>query len=122
MRRDNLLHKRKWLVIMSLHSSFPGQVSSEENIQSHEPGKNMNEQWLRCQLLKGMFSDEVAIKCMVRGKEFSVFVPKDFVSGEVDQEGKVRVMVFQLAGTSWAVLPSAQKSIIPINDHDLVSA
>ena len=30
----------------------------------------MIEQWLRCHLLKGMFSDEVAIKFTYRGKNF----------------------------------------------------
>jgi hypothetical protein len=56
------------------------------------------------------------------GRDFSVFVPREFVSGELDQVGKVKVMVFQQGGASWAVLPTAQRAIIQINDGDLVTS
>lgn len=82
----------------------------------------MWEQWLRCQILKGMFSDELAITYKPRGSTVptSVFVPKELVSGDINHEGKVKVTVFRQGDTSWAILPSAQKMVIPINDADLI--
>ena len=107
---------------MSTHSSFVVELDSEGTIQTQKPGKNMSEQWLRCHLLKGMFSDEVAIKLTSGGKDFSVFVPREFVRGQVDQIGEVKVMVFHQGGARWAVLPTAQRAIVQINEADLVIA
>lgn len=83
----------------------------------------MWEQWLRCQILKGMFSDELAIIFRPRGatNPTSVFVPKDLVWGDVNQEGKVKVRVFRQGDTSWAVLPTAQQMVIPVDEGDLVA-
>ena len=81
----------------------------------------MKEQWLRCHLLKGMFSDEVAIKFSSLGTPVSFFVSKEYVNGEVDREGKVRVNTFTDAGTVWAVLPTPQKKIVAVDAGDLVA-
>ncbi|HSZ59319.1 MAG TPA: hypothetical protein VK797_26995 [Tepidisphaeraceae bacterium] len=83
----------------------------------------MWEQWLRCRIVKGMFSDELAITYLPRGatNATSVFVPKDFVNGDINQEGKVKVMVFREGDSAWAVLPSAQKMVIPVDEADLIA-
>jgi len=87
-----------------------------------QEGPTMNEMWLRCLLYKGMFSDEMAIKYSFHGKEISVFVPKQMVNGEPDQQGTVKVKVFEEGGTRWAVLPNSQSAVVPIEDEDLIPA
>ena len=90
---------------------------------------NMVQQWLRCRVVKGMFSDELAITYPPRGATSvtSVFVPRDMVHSEVDKEGKdgegkVKVMVFREDNSAWAVLPSDQQQVIPIDESDLTPA
>ena len=83
----------------------------------------MSEQWLRCRIFKGMFSDELAISYVSRGGNIpvSVFVPKGLVEGKIDQEGKVKVSVFHQGNRAWAVLPSDQQMTIPVDDADLIA-
>lgn len=82
------------------------------------------EQWLRCKIVKGMFSDELGVTLRGKGtaNETSVFVPKDQVNGMIDQPGKVKVTVFRQGDTMLAVLPSAEKTVVAVEDADLVSA
>jgi len=84
----------------------------------------MSERWLRCNIVKGMFSDEWAIvyRFKQQGKEASFFVPKDQVVGAVDSEGKVKVRVFRQGDTSWAVLPTEYQESIPVDEADLIPA
>lgn len=84
----------------------------------------MADGWLRCNIVKGMFSDELAIVYTLKkqGKEASFFVPKDQVVGAVDSQGKVKVRVFRQGNTSWAVLPTEYQDAIPVDEADLVSA
>ena len=84
----------------------------------------MAEGWLRCNIVKGMFSDELAIVYTFKqqGKEESFFVPKDQVVGAVDSQGKVKVRVFRQGDTSWVVLPTDDQAEIPVDDADLISA
>lgn len=79
----------------------------------------MSEKWLRCSIFKGMFSNEVAIRCKKTIGSFSTFVPRDVVRGDVDQDGTVKVMVFRKNDTAWAVLPSPDKATIPICESQL---
>ena len=84
----------------------------------------MSEQWLRCDIFKGMFSDELAIKYSPPGSTYpvSVFVPKDLVQGDLTQgRGQVKVMVFRRGESSWVVLPSSQRTEIPVSESDLAS-
>jgi len=75
---------------------------------------------LKCSIFKGMFRDELAIKCTRRsGSKISVFVPKDRVCGGVNGEGEVNVQVFRDGGAAWAVLPSSDRATIPVNESDL---
>ena len=82
----------------------------------------MSERWLRCTVLKGMFSDERAVLYSKNGSEFSFFVPTDRVLGDVDREGKVRVRVFSDDGGWWAVMPNENQTIIPVSEADLTPA
>lgn len=79
----------------------------------------MSEKWLKCSIYKGMFSDERAIKCQQTMGSFSVFVPQETVRGEINQEGAVKVSVFQKGGTTWAVLPSSYEPMIPVCESQL---
>jgi hypothetical protein len=84
----------------------------------------MIQQWLRCSIFKGMFSDELAINYVPSGstQPISVFVPREMVQGDISQgTGQVRVTVFRRGESFWAVLPSSQQTEIPVNDADLVS-
>ena len=80
----------------------------------------MSEKLLKCSIFKGMFRDELAVKCTRKsGSPMSVFVPKDRVRGEVNQEGTVEVQVFRDGGAAWAVLPSTDRATIPVSESDL---
>lgn len=83
----------------------------------------MMEQWLKCIVFKGMFSDELAIRVSLkRGRWTSCFVPKDKVDGRIGEEGKVKVEVFKRGGTTWAVLPTEYSEAYPVNEADLVAS
>jgi len=83
----------------------------------------MTEQWLRCHILQGMFSDERTIVVYSKsGERIAEFVPKDKVVGEINEDGKLRVKVFQNNGTTWAVLPTDYSESIPVRNEDLVTA
>lgn len=88
-----------------------------------EEGSVMKQGWLKCRVLKGMFSDERAVVVrMKNGNTTSMFVPSSSVKGEVDHDGKVRVEVFEGDGAVWAVLPTEYRESVPINDDDVVPA
>jgi hypothetical protein len=111
---------------MSSRYNFSGQAESgsDKSIPFFNPGKAMIEQWLNCDIFKGMFSDELAIKYLPLGSTnpVSVFVPKDMVRGELSEgRGRVLVTVFVRGEYKWAVLPSSQRMEIPVKDSDLVS-
>jgi hypothetical protein len=82
----------------------------------------MAERWLRCDVVQGMFSDELAIVYSLQGKKISFFVPKDEVIGGINSEGKVKVRVFHQDNVPWAVLPNENQTVIPIDEADLVPA
>jgi hypothetical protein len=85
----------------------------------------MAPQWLKCDIQKGMFSDEVAVTCPTRGSErgkhVSVFVPRGQVRGDVGQKGRVRVQCFERDDVLWCVLPAENQPVISVNQDDLVA-
>jgi hypothetical protein len=82
----------------------------------------MEKKQLKCQVLKGMFSNERAVVVLLQnGKKSSAFVPASEVSGEVDRDGMVNVDVFWDRGSVWAVLPTEYRETLPVNVNDLVS-
>jgi hypothetical protein len=85
-------------------------------------GKIMSEQWLKCQVFKGMFSDEKAVLYRFGQLNVSVFVPKDCVEVDAEPEGRVKVRVFERDGTVWAVFPNSQSAVAAVNNADLVPA
>jgi hypothetical protein len=81
----------------------------------------MWEAWLKCVVFKGMFSDELAVKYQPRnGDPRSFFVPKAKVKG-TEGEGQLQVTVFKKDDVSWAILPTENRTIIPIDEADLVT-
>ena len=83
----------------------------------------MADNWfLRCQVHKGMFSDEVAVEVsQLSGQPSSFFVPKAEVVGGINQKGQVRVRVFRQNNTAWAVLPTENPMEIPVKEADLIA-
>ena len=80
----------------------------------------MSEKLLKCSIYKGMFHDELAVKCRrASGSPVSVFVPKERVIGEINQEGTVKVQIFHDAGAAWAILPSTERDTIPVIESDV---
>ena len=82
----------------------------------------MFETWLRCNVFRGIFSDEVGVQISPKqGDVFAFIVSRDAVQGDYDQPGKLRVKAYCRGDTLWAVLPTEDQTVIPINDADLVS-
>lgn len=111
---------------MPLNSSLPPAPTetSEATLRTTQGGRGMFERWLRCKIFKGMFSDELAIQCATPGAPAtfaSVFVPKDFVRGSVDQQGQVKVLFFREGDVAWAVLPTENQLVVPVDETDLTS-
>ena len=83
----------------------------------------MSERWLKCFIMKGMFSDERAIRLVSKSDSpLSFFVPKSMVRGALDKEGEVKVLVFKREGDTLAILPTDNRSVVPILEENLVSA
>lgn len=80
--------------------------------------------WLRCDLDKGMFSDEVAVTYPPNSPpdgnwEKSVFVPASDVKGDIGSIGKVRVRVLgRDEGKVLAVLPNPHQDIVVVDEND----
>ena len=76
--------------------------------------------WLRCKLTSGMFSDEVAVTYPDLDRwQKSVFVPRTFVRYMADQPfGQVQVDVVNNEGERFAVLPSARRDIVRIEEAE----
>ncbi|MEX2212618.1 MAG: hypothetical protein WD768_00725 [Phycisphaeraceae bacterium] len=70
----------------------------------------MSEDWLKCDISEGMFSDERAVTY----GDMSVFVPEDSVDNEA-----VKVMTFEDEGGIFAVLPTSDRAIIAVKKSDL---
>jgi hypothetical protein len=78
------------------------------------------DRWLTCRIDKGMFSDEAAVTYPAQGKwQKSVFVPDSVIQGQPGETGKVRVVVVRQNGTIVAVLPSAERDIVTVQEADL---
>lgn len=74
--------------------------------------------WLKCIISKGMFSDEFTIVVQTHnGDKVSVFVPRESAD---DQQGRVRVRVIQGQGTTMAVLPDENQSVVEVESSDLI--
>ena len=83
----------------------------------------MNELWMRCKVVKGMFSDELTVLVKtLSGDDVSVFVPRDRVQGQVDHEGRVKVRSFESEAKLWAVLPNESQTVIPVEAGQLLMA
>ncbi|HET6399874.1 MAG TPA: hypothetical protein VFH95_00590 [Candidatus Kapabacteria bacterium] len=74
----------------------------------------MSERQLGCSVSKGMFSDERAVTY----RDVSVFVPREKVH-EQNGHSSVDVKIFQAGKSLFAVLPSEDARIVPIEDRDL---
>lgn len=83
----------------------------------------MNQQWLKCRVLKGMFSDERVVQVPTRGGDkLSFFVHKDKVEGDIDRDGRVRVDVLRREDMTVAFVPSEYPEAIAVRDEDLQPA
>ncbi|MBC8372284.1 MAG: hypothetical protein ISS78_07765 [Phycisphaerae bacterium] len=77
----------------------------------------MTDQWLKCKILKGMFSDESTMVYPAESATASsFFVPKEKVR---ETDGAVHVRVFREGGTMWAIVPAESQPVIQVNEKDL---
>lgn len=82
----------------------------------------MAENWLRCRVAKGMFSNERVIVVDVKGNgSIEELVPEDSVKEE-GEEGYVSVRVFDGENGPWAELPTTYRRAIPIEEDQLEPA
>lgn len=80
----------------------------------------MTQQWLNCSIVKGMFSDELAVTYKpLSGSETSVFVPKRLVETGPNNVGRVMVEVFKSGTQTWAVLPNESREEVLVGDNDI---
>ncbi len=79
----------------------------------------MNPRELKCQVSKGMFSDERAVTCRSRAGEVSVFVPQDMVH-EQNGSSTVSVRAKPLQSAWLAILPTEDALAIVVDARDLV--
>ena len=78
--------------------------------------------WLRCQLDKGMFSDEVAVTYPPQGPwQKSVFVDAYLVEGTIGGIGRVRVKTIRRDGSLLAVIPSSYQDIVIVQAEDITT-
>jgi hypothetical protein len=81
------------------------------------------EHWLDCQLDRGMFSDAIAGTYPAEGNTISsVFVPASVVRGEPGTKGKVRVMIMKQHGKTFALLPSSEQTVVPVQERDVTDS
>lgn len=81
----------------------------------------MTQQWLKCSVSEGMFSNERVISVDVRGGGIQdEFVPADTVEGQ-GEDGLVKVNVFIRDDGRWAVLPTCYSETIPIERRQLIT-
>lgn len=80
----------------------------------------MGQQWLKCNVSKGMFSNERVIAFNMRGSGLmEYFVPADTVEGQ-GQDGRVKVRVITHNDGPWAVLPTPYSKTVPVEPTQLV--
>lgn len=76
--------------------------------------------WLKCEISKGMFSDEVTVKVRdLQGASIAVFVPKNKVK---EEQRVVSVRAFEGQGKTFAVLPDDRHTSIAVSATDLQTA
>ena len=76
--------------------------------------------WLKCEIDKGMFSDEVTVTIRISsGEAIAVFVPKQAAD---HQKNLVRVDAFEQQDNTIAVLPDEHHSVVDVSAADLQPA
>jgi hypothetical protein len=79
----------------------------------------MLQRQLKCEVTKGMFSDERAVTFMSRAGEVSVFVPKDVVH-ENNGSSTVNVRAYQLEKAWLAILPTEDALAVYVDENAIV--
>ena len=83
----------------------------------------MAERWLRCEIRKGMFSDERVVVIRVStGESASFFVPQEWVMGSEGQEGQVKVRAFKEDSRAWAIVPNESQTVLAVDESQFVGA
>ena len=81
------------------------------------------QRWLRCQLDRGMFSDESVVTYPSHGAPLaSVFVPSVNVRGHPGGLGLVHVVVTNPGGQLMATLPTSYGECVAVSEVDLEDA
>lgn len=83
----------------------------------------MAERWLRCEVRKGMFSDEMVVVIKVQsGEVASFFVPRESVLGNENQEGRVKVRTFKEKSGALAIVPNESQTVVAVDESQFVNA
>lgn len=78
--------------------------------------------WLRCQVDRGMFSDEVVVSyppSATQDSQKSVFVPRSFVREDGLGLGEVMVKIAVQDGATYALLPTQEYDVVKAEEADL---
>lgn len=79
----------------------------------------MSDQWLKCLVTEGMFSDESVVQITtLADQQLSFFVP---TSATRDNQLKVHVIERTKDGTL-VVIPNENRSIVPVSSNKIVAA
>ncbi|HET6248588.1 MAG TPA: hypothetical protein VFE47_12880 [Tepidisphaeraceae bacterium] len=82
----------------------------------------MAERWLRCHVRKGMFSDEMVVVIKIlSGETASFFVPREWVSGDENREGQVKVRTFMENSHAWAIVPNESQTVVAVDASQLIA-
>ena len=102
-----------------MHNTTEQDSSTTTTPQDAQP----KDYWLKCQLLKGMFSHEVVVTYPPVGEEkMSVFVPKEKVQGTIGSMGEVRVAIARREGKTFALLPATPyKEVVEVFESDVLT-
>lgn len=87
---------------------------------TREVNVNHMDRELKCEVIKGMFSDEATVTVpRSYGGPLSVFVPRECVN---EERGTVKVITFKSAEITYAILPDNYHTTVVVDTDDLQPA
>jgi hypothetical protein len=72
--------------------------------------RNGTKRWVPCRVYPGMFSNERTVEVLGR----SFFVEEKSVRNVTDDQGELEVMIVEIDGREWAVIPTNTRDTIPL--------
>jgi hypothetical protein len=96
---------------------------ADKRTNTDRKGKpSMGAAWLKCDLKKGMFSNEFVACYPPKGTcASSFFVAKEFVQGGIGKPGRVKVQCAKRGEDFWVVLPTEDQQVIKVQPADVTN-